>query len=53
MPANVLADLIARVPVKRLGQPEDIARAILFLADEDAGFITGETLAINGGLYME
>lgn len=53
MPANVLADLIARVPVKRLGKPEDIARAILFLADEDAGFITGETLAINGGLYME
>ena len=53
IPEKVLNDLIERIPVKRLGKPEDIARAVLFLAADDAGFITGETLAVNGGLYME
>ncbi len=53
MPEQVLKALIERVPVKRLGKPEDIARAVLFLAAEDADFITGETLAVNGGLYMQ
>ena len=53
MPEQVLKALIERVPVKRLGKPEDIARAILFLAADDADFITGETLAVNGGLYMQ
>jgi acetoacetyl-CoA reductase len=41
------------VPVGRLEKPEEIARAILFLADDEAGFITGETLSVNGGLYMQ
>jgi acetoacetyl-CoA reductase len=53
IPEKVLAALIERVPVKRLGRPQDIARAVLFLADDEAGFITGETLAVNGGFYME
>jgi len=53
MPEKVLTALIERVPVKRLGKPEDIARAVMFLAADDADFITGETLAVNGGLYME
>ena len=53
IPDEVLKALIERVPVKRLGKPEDIARAVLFLAADDADFITGETLAVNGGLYME
>jgi acetoacetyl-CoA reductase len=53
IPEKVLTALIERIPVKRLGQPQDIARAVIFLADDDADFITGETLAINGGLYME
>jgi len=53
IPEKVLAELIERVPVKRLGKPEDIARAVLFLAADDADFITGATLAVNGGLYME
>jgi acetoacetyl-CoA reductase len=53
IPEKVLTALIDRIPVKRLGQPQDIARAVLFLADDEAGFITGETLAVNGGLYME
>lgn len=53
IPEKVLTTLIERIPVKRLGEPQDIARAVLFLAEDEAGFITGETLAVNGGLYME
>ncbi|SHI04758.1 acetoacetyl-CoA reductase [Ferrimonas marina] len=41
-----------QIPVKRFGQPEEIARAVLFLADEQSGFITGSNLSINGGQYM-
>ena len=53
IPEKVMKALIERIPVKRLGKPEDIARAVMFLAANDADFITGETLAVNGGLYME
>jgi acetoacetyl-CoA reductase len=53
IPEKVLTTLIERIPVKRLGEPQDIARAVTFLAEDEAGFITGETLAVNGGLYME
>ena len=49
MPANVLERLVSTIPMKRLGKPEEIARAAVFLADEEASFITGETLSINGG----
>ncbi|MBK5929511.1 acetoacetyl-CoA reductase [Halochromatium salexigens] len=52
VPANVLEKIIARIPVGRLGQPEDIARAVLFLVADEAGFITGTTLSINGGQHM-
>lgn len=52
VPANVLEQIISAVPMKRLGQPEEIARAVEFLVDEHAGFITGETLSINGGHNM-
>jgi acetoacetyl-CoA reductase len=52
VPANVLEQIIARIPVGRLGKPEEIARAVLFLVADDAGFITGSTLSINGGQYM-
>jgi len=41
------------VPVGRLGRPDEIARAVLFLAAEDAGFITGANLPVNGGLFMD
>ncbi len=44
--------LLAQVPLNRLGQPEDIAAAVLFLASSAGGYITGETLHVNGGLYM-
>ena len=40
------------IPVGRLGKPEEIARAVAFLAGEEGGFITGSTLSINGGQYM-
>ncbi|HEY0975584.1 MAG TPA: 3-oxoacyl-ACP reductase FabG [Solimonas sp.] len=44
--------LLTRVPLQRLGQPDDIAAAVAFLASREAGYITGATLPVNGGLYM-
>jgi 3-oxoacyl-[acyl-carrier protein] reductase len=44
--------LSAQVPLGRLGQPEDIAAAVAFLASAEAAYITGETLHVNGGMYM-
>lgn len=45
--------LVQHVPLNRLGQPEDVAAAVTFLASPQAGYITGSTLHVNGGLYME
>jgi acetoacetyl-CoA reductase len=53
VPVNVMDTIISQIPVRRLGKTYEIARAVVFLADEDAGFITGETLSINGGQHME
>jgi acetoacetyl-CoA reductase len=53
VPANVLEQIVGRIPVGRLGKPEEIARAVLFLVADEAGFITGSTLSINGGQYMD
>ena len=44
--------LIERIPLGRLGLPEDVAHAVAFLASREAGYITGATLHVNGGLYM-
>jgi len=53
VPKDVLEKaIIPQIPVRRLGQPEEIARCVLFLASDDAGFITGSTLSANGGQYM-
>jgi len=52
VPANVLEKIVARIPVGRLGHAEEIARGVLFLVADDAGFITGSTLSINGGPHM-
>lgn len=50
---DVMKVVLAGIPVGRLGEPEEVARAVLFLAADEAAFITGETLSINGGQYME
>ena len=52
VPPNILEKIIARIPVGRLGRAEDIARAVLFLVDDQAEFVTGSTLSINGGQHM-
>jgi acetoacetyl-CoA reductase len=53
VPDDVLkAKILPQIPVGRLGEPEEIARCIVFLAADDAGFITGATLSANGGQYM-
>lgn len=53
MPDKALEAMIAQVPMGRLAQPEEIARAVVWIASDDAGFITGQTFSINGGLYMQ
>jgi 3-oxoacyl-[acyl-carrier protein] reductase len=50
--AEVKEKMLAGVPLKRFGQPEDIAAAVKFLAGEEAGYVTGAVLNVNGGLYM-
>ena len=52
VPENVLEKIVARIPVGRLGHAEEIARAVSFLSSEDAGFITGSTMSVNGGQHM-
>lgn len=52
MDPAVLASVVAAIPVGRLGQPDEIARCVAFLVADAAGFITGETLSVNGGQYM-
>ena len=52
VPQDVLAKIVARIPVGRLGKAEEIARGVAFLVDENAGFVTGSTLSINGGQHM-
>jgi acetoacetyl-CoA reductase len=53
VPTSVIEAIVSQIPVKRLGNPEEIARVVVFLADENAGFITGETISVNGGHHME
>ena len=52
VPEEVLGKIVARIPVGRLGKADEIARGVAFLCDENAGFITGSTLSINGGQHM-
>ncbi len=49
---EVLAKIVAQIPVGRLAEPIEIARVVMFLASEDAGFITGANIAVNGGQHM-
>jgi acetoacetyl-CoA reductase len=52
VPGDVLEKIVARIPVGRLGQASEIARGVAFLSSEEAGFVTGSTLSINGGQHM-
>jgi acetoacetyl-CoA reductase len=53
IPEDIRTGIVDKVPVGRLGRPDEIARAVLFLAADDAGFITGANLPVNGGLFMD
>ena len=50
--ADILANILTTIPVGRFAQPEEIARAVTFLTAEDAGYITGAVIAVNGGWDM-
>jgi acetoacetyl-CoA reductase len=52
VPAPVLEKIVAKIPVGRLGHAEEIARGVVFFASENAGFVTGSTMSINGGQHM-
>jgi acetoacetyl-CoA reductase len=53
VPKDVLEkSILPLIPTGRLGEPEDIARAVVFLASDDAGFVTGSTMTVNGGQYL-
>ena len=52
MPVEIQDKITATIPAGRMGQPDDIARAVVFLSDDSAGYITGANLPVNGGLFM-
>jgi acetoacetyl-CoA reductase len=52
VPSDVMDKLVARIPVGRLGEPNEVARVVEFLADPESGYITGQVYPVNGGLYM-
>lgn len=52
LPESVRENLLAQVPLARLGRPEDVAEAVAFLASDRAAYITGQVLHVNGGMYM-
>ncbi len=52
LPEKVKEELLAQIPLERLGSADDIANAVLFLAAERSGYITGQVIAVNGGMYM-
>lgn len=52
LPDETRNDYLSRIPLGRFGEPDDVARAVLFLASDDAAYITGVTLAVDGGLVM-
>jgi NAD(P)-dependent dehydrogenase (short-subunit alcohol dehydrogenase family) len=52
VPGDVMEKLVARIPVGRLGEPNEVARVVEFLADPESSYITGQVYPVNGGLYM-
>jgi 3-oxoacyl-[acyl-carrier protein] reductase len=53
LPDAIKEEMLKRIPLKRFGQPKDIALAVAFLASDAASYITGETIHVNGGMYMD
>lgn len=53
LPSMVKDEMLKRIPMKRLGSADDVAHAVVFLASDAANYITGETLHVNGGMYMD
>ena len=49
---TTLVKMLSKIPSSRLGEPEDVANAVLFLASDQSNYINGETLHVNGGMYM-
>jgi NAD(P)-dependent dehydrogenase (short-subunit alcohol dehydrogenase family) len=52
VPQVAMEKVMAKIPAGRLGEPDEVARVVAFLADPDSGYITGQVYAVNGGLYM-
>ena len=52
VPASAMEKVLTRIPMGRLGEPDEVARVVEFLADPESGYITGQVYAVNGGLYM-
>jgi acetoacetyl-CoA reductase len=52
VPEEILAKIVKGIPVGRLGEASEIGRAVAFLASDEAGFVTGSTMTINGGQYI-
>lgn len=52
IPEDVMGKILENIPLKRLGYPEEVAKLVIFLCSEDASYITGQTISINGGLLM-
>ena len=49
----IAEDIVEKIPLKRVGKPNDISPIVLFLASDEANYITGQTLVVDGGLFMK
>jgi 3-oxoacyl-[acyl-carrier protein] reductase len=52
LPEDAKKYMITQVPLGRIGQPEDVAAAVLFLCSDEASYVTGQVLRVNGGMYV-